>query len=189
MIDIALSFVLNELNTYLSTSFGGGEKHAVLASIAPPPAGAVAQTDNKVVLSLVNLERETSVGSTGFVATGGGGYTKTNPSLYLNLYVLVAANFPNNYDNALKMLSASMGFFQARQMFDAQNSPRFPQDMSQLTMEIVSLGMADSGTLWTMLGNNYLPSVLYKLRMITVQNAWVIAPIPEVSSASAELGT
>ncbi|MCG2584151.1 DUF4255 domain-containing protein [Massilia sp. TS11] len=187
MIDTALGFVLTELNTYLSASFGGGEKHAVLGSVASPAAGGLDPNENRVVLSLVNLERETAIGSTGFVAGAAGAYTKTNPTLYLNLYVLVAANYPNNYDNALKMLSACMGFFQARQLFDPQNSARFPADMAQLTMEIVSLSLAELSTLWAVLGNNYLPSAVYKLRMITVQNAWTINAIPTVQTPAASL--
>ncbi|HZX26331.1 MAG TPA: DUF4255 domain-containing protein [Telluria sp.] len=188
MIDNALSFVLDELNAYLSATFGAGEKHAVLGTVAAPANGAAPQNENKVILSLVNLERETSIGSTGFVAGTGGSYTKTNPSLYLNLYVMVAANYPNNYNNSLRMLSACMGFFQARQMFDPQNSPRFPADMAQLTLEIVSLTLAELSTLWAILGNNYLPSSVYKLRMITVQNAWTIAPIPTVTAVDPQVG-
>jgi hypothetical protein len=188
MIDTALGFVLNELNAYLGTSFPGEEKHAVLASVASSNNATPALIDNKIVLSLVNIERETSVGSTGFVAKGGGSYTKTNPSLYVNLYVLMAASYPANYGNALKMLGAGMGFFQARQVFDSQNSANFPSDMTQLSMEIVSLSMAELSTLWAVLGSNYLPSVVYKLRMITVQNAWVIEPIPSVTGVVPTLG-
>jgi hypothetical protein len=188
MIDTALSFVLTELNTYLSATFGGSEKHAVLAGVATPAAGTLNPNDNRVLLSLVNLERETAIGSTGFVAGAAGGYSKTNPTLYLNLYVLVAANFPGNYGNALKMLSACMGFFQARQLFDPQSCPRFPPDMAQLTMEIVSLSLAELSTLWAVLGNNYLPSAVYKLRMITVQNAWTINAIPTVQAPVATVG-
>lgn len=188
MIDTALGLVLAELNTYLGASFGGHEKHAVLGSVAAPAAGGLDPTANRVVLSLVNLERETTVGSTGFVAGAAGSYVKTSPGLYLNLYLLVAANFPGNYDNALKMLGACMGFFQSRPMFDPQNSARFPSTLAPLTMELVSLDIGQLSALWTVLGNNYLPSCVYKLRMIALQNAWTIATVPTVQAPAVDMG-
>ena len=187
MIDTALSFVLDELNAYLANLVPSDEPNAVLASLATAPGAAQTPIDGKIVLSLVNIERETSIGSTGFVAKGGGAYAKINPTLYVNLYVLMSASYPANYANALKVLAYCMSFFQAKQVFDAQNSTQFPGDMSQLSMEMVSLSMAELSTLWAVLGSNYLPSVLYKLRMITVQNAWVIAPIPAISDIAPQM--
>lgn len=187
MIDIALGFVLAELNAYLGNTFGGDETLATLGSVGGAPAGAADPTDNRVVLSLVNVEREASVGSPGFVAGAAGGYVKTSPGLYLNLYVLVAANFPNHYDDALRMLSACMGFFQARPFFDPQNSPDFPAGMTQLSMELVSLDLGQLSSLWTILGKNYLPSSVYKLRMIAVQNAWTIAAVPTVQQTNVDM--
>lgn len=188
MIDKAVSFVLGELNNYLQARFPGQEKMAVMASLSTPDGGTPLEIDNKLVLSLVNVERETSVGSTGFVARAGGAYAKTNPGLYLNLYLLLSASYAGNYANALKMLGHAMAFFQARQNFDAQTSADFPSGMNQLSMEIVSLSMAELSTLWAVLGANYLPSVVYKLRMITLQEDWVINPLPAVSVVTPDLG-
>jgi len=188
MIDQALQFVLGELNTYFDAQFPAQEKVAVLASLSEPSGAVPPGIENKLVLSLVNLERETVVGSTGFVARAGNAYAKTNPVLYLNLYVLLSASFAGNYGDALKMLASAMGFLQAKQYFDAQNSATFPRNMSQLTMELVSLDLAELSTMWAMLGANYLPSALYKLRMITMQEGWVIHPIPTLEVATPKVG-
>ena len=51
-------------------------------------------------------------------------------------------------------------------------------------MEVVSLSMSELSTLWGVLGANYLPSVVYKLRMVTVQEDWVITPIPGVDTTA-----
>ncbi|SDA57723.1 MULTISPECIES: DUF4255 domain-containing protein [unclassified Janthinobacterium] len=188
MIDKALEFILGELNNYLGASYHGPEKAAVLASLSSPDNSVPLAIDNKLVLSLVNIERETAIGSTGFVARqGANGYGRTNPSLYLNLYVLLAASYAGNYSGALRMLSQAMAFFQAKWGFDPQNSAGFPAGMTQLSVEVVSLSMAELSTLWAVLGANYLPSVVYKLRMVTLQEDWLIAPIPAVSSGIADV--
>lgn len=188
MIDKALGFILGELNNYLDASHSGNEKAAVLASLSSPDNTVPLNIENKLVLSLVNIERETAIGSTGFVARSGpGSYGRSNPSLYLNLYVLLAASHANNYPFALRMLGQAMAFFQAKWGFDPQNSAAFPAGMTQMSMEIVSLSMAELSTLWAVLGANYLPSVVYKLRMVTIQEDWLIAPIPAVSSTTADL--
>jgi hypothetical protein len=185
MIDKALKFILAELNNYLDASFPGNEKTAVLASLSNPDDSVPLGIDNKLVLTLVNIERETAVGSTGFVSRQGAAYGKTNPTLFLNLYVLLSASYANNYaDGALRMLSHAMAFFQAKWGFDPQNSADFPPGMSQLSMEVVSLSMSELSTLWAVLGANYLPSVVYKLRMVTVQEDWVITPIPGVDTTA-----
>ncbi|UGQ48183.1 DUF4255 domain-containing protein [Massilia endophytica] len=188
MIDKALSFILGELNNYLDANFPAQEKAAVLASLSNPDDSVPLGIDNKLVLSLVNIERETAIGSTGFVSRQGTAYGKTNPTLYLNLYVLLSASYANNYAGALKMLGHAMAFFQAKWGFDPQNSANFPAGVSQLSMEVVSLSMAELSTLWAVLGANYLPSVVYKLRMVTVQEDWMITPIPNVSTVTPAVG-
>lgn len=182
MIDQALNFILGELNNYLDASLPGQEKGAVLSSLSMPDNSPPLLIENKLVLSLVNIERETAIGSTGFVSRQGGAYGNTNPTLYLNLYVLLAASYPNNYKMSLKMLGQAMAFFQAKWGFDAQNSPSFPAGMTQMSMEVVSMSMAELSTMWAILGANYLPSVVYKLRMVTLQEDWLIGQVPTVST-------
>jgi len=183
MIDKALSFLLGELNTYLGARFASTENSAVLASLSNPDGSVPVIIDNKIVLSLVNIEKETTVGAPGFVARSGSSYARTSPALYLNLYILVSASYSGNYSSALKMLSYSMSFLQSKPTYTAENSPNFPNGLQQLTMEMVSLSMAELSTLWAVLGANYLPSVVYKMRMLTVQDGWIIEPIPEIDSA------
>jgi hypothetical protein len=185
MIDKALQFILGELNNYLDASFHGPEKAAVLASLSNPDATMI---EKKLVLSLVNIERETSIGSTGFVGRNNGAYGKINPTLYLNLYVLLSASYANNYGLALTMLGHAMAFFQAKWGFDPQNSASFPPGMNQMSMELVSLSMAELSTLWAVLGSDYLPSAMYKLRMVSVQEDWLIAPIPPITVATPSIG-
>ena len=191
MIDKALNFLLGEINAFLGVHFGGPENAAVLSSLCNPDGSPPLVIDNKIVLSLVNIEKETSMGSGSFVSRSPSAYSRTNPALHLNLYILISASFsgrPHSYDSALKSLSHSITFLQSKPAFDAQNSPSFPAGFEKLTMEMVSLSMAELSTLWAVLGASYLPSVVYKMRMLTVQDAWIIEPIPNITEAAPTIG-
>lgn len=164
MIDTALTYVLDELNGYLAARFPGREKMAVMASLTRPDGGAPLEIDNKLILSLVNIENEARLASTGFVARERDGRGDT--SVRLNLYVMLAASYAGNYGQALNMLGQAMAFFRARPHLDAQGSGTFPASMLQLNMELVSLSMSELHTVWATLGSNYLPSAVYKLRTV-----------------------
>lgn len=188
MIDKALQFIQSELNARLRTG-AGQEDAVVLASLSNPDNSVPLSIENKIVLSLVNIEKEAGMGSPPFVARSGAAYAMGNPSLFLNLYVLLSASFRNNYPNALAQLANAISFFQSRQHFDAQNSVDFPQQFERLSMELVSLSMDELSTLWAVLGANYLPSVVYKLRMLTIQGAWTVDAVAPVSAPHVQIGT
>ena len=188
MIDTALNFMLGELNSYLVASSSGRESAAVLSSLANPDGSVPLAIDNKIVLSLVNIEKETAMGTTGFVSRMGANFGRSNPTLYLNLFVLVSASF-GNYSTSLNQLSQSISFFQGKPSFDAQNSVGFPAGFEMLTMELVSLSMAELSTLWAVLGANYLPSAVYKMRMATVQKDWISEPVPAITQAAPAVGS
>jgi Pvc16 N-terminal domain len=93
----------------------------------------------------------------------------------------VSASFGSNYAEALKLLSAVLGYFQGKPMFNAQSASTFPKGLERLTMEVVNLDVQGVNNLWGNLGVKYQPSVLYKARMFTVQEAWVVEQVPPIS--------
>ncbi|MFZ6774440.1 DUF4255 domain-containing protein [Undibacterium sp. SXout7W] len=186
--DTALNFILTELNSYFSASSSVQESAVVLSGLANPDGSVPLAINNKIVLTLVNIEKETAMGTTGFIPRMGAGFGRSNPTLYLNVYVLVSASF-TNYSTGLRRLNQSIGFFQSKPSFTAQNSVAFPAGFELLTMELVSLSMAELSTLWAVLGANYLPSAVYKLRMATVQNEWITEPVPAITQAASNLGS
>ncbi|MDR3479531.1 MAG: DUF4255 domain-containing protein [Burkholderiaceae bacterium] len=187
MIDKALGFIVAELNAFLGVRYPSSEDHAVLASLTHPDGSAPPHTANRLVVSLVNLEREASAATNGVSTRAEGGYSRTSPALHLNLYILVTASFVNNYPGALTFLSAALGFFQAKPNFDAQSSPAFPREMERLSLELVSLSIQELNNLWAILGAKYLPSAMYKVRMLTFQQGWIGAAVPEVGGTDASV--
>jgi hypothetical protein len=140
MIDKVLSLILDELNVFLSARFEDSEPHAVLSNLANEDGSLPPAIENKLVLSLVNIERE--------------------PALNLNIYLRVSSNFAANYLESLRFLSAALEFFQERPVFSAPG-------MERLSVEMVNLAIQDLHDLWSISGSKYLPSALYKLRMVT----------------------
>jgi hypothetical protein len=140
MLDRTLNFLLAQLNDHLGTRYPSKEPHAVLSSLSTLEGTAPPEIANRVVLSLVNVEREAAAGGTPTpVRNENGAFVRTSASLNLNLYVLVTASFGSNYVEALKLLSSVLGYFQGKPVFTAQGTPAFPKGLDRLTMEIVNL--------------------------------------------------
>lgn len=188
MIDKAFSFLLEELNGYLNTRYPSVEPHAVLSALLNQDGTVPPAIENKLVLSLVNVEREAAMPSSGMQArSGGSGYSQSTPALNLNLYLLVTAHFGSNYTESLKFLSGALTFFQGKPVFQAQNSPGFPKELDKLGLDMVSLDFQALNNLWSNLGGKYLPSALYKVRMISVQEGRIGALVPGASGSGASL--
>src|SRR5262245_21803044 len=182
MLDRTLSFLLAQLNDHLGTRFPSKEPHVVLSSLSTMEGTVPPEIANRVVLTLVNIEREGAAGPPpGPTRMENGAFVRTSPALNLNLYVLVSASYGSNYAEALKLLSAVLGYFQGKPAFTAQTTPTFPKGLDRLTMEIVNLDPQGVNNLWGNLGVKYLPSVLYKARMFTLQEEWVVEQVPPIS--------
>jgi hypothetical protein len=120
-------------------------------------------------LTLVNIEEEKVLREQISQQQDASGLVSNqNPELRLNLYILVAANF-KTYSTALKYLSATLGFFQARNVFTAANTPELDSGIEKLIVELHTMGLEQQNHLWGYLGAKYLPSVCYKVRMLTIQ--------------------
>lgn len=183
MIDKTLNFLAAELNGFLGARFPSKEEHAVVAGLSASDGTSAAKIENRLVLSLVNIERETAASAIGITARSDGSYARYQPPLHLNLYVLVSASFNSNYGQALQFLGIALGFFQARTNFDALSGAGFPPELDRLSVEIVSLSIQELNNLWAILGTKYLPSALYKVRMLTLQENWMAGAVPAIADA------
>jgi len=131
--------------------------------------GSIAVPDNSLGLTLVNVEEERVVKSQKSVTIATDRQVShINPEIKLNLYMLITANF-NNYNTGLGFLSGAIRFFQSKNVFTHENTPDLHPDIEKLIAELYSLNFEQQNHLWSSLGAKYLPSVMYRLRMITIQ--------------------
>jgi hypothetical protein len=185
MIDKTMTFLLGELNGFLGTVFPASEQQVVLSSLALHDGSVPREIENKMVLTLTNIEREHAATSRESSSVSRGSSTlRAGPPLNLNLYFLLAASFPSDCAQALRLLSAALGFLHSKPVFTPQDSAAFPRGLERLTVEMVNLGIGDLHNLWSCTGAKYLPSALYKARMITLQDGWITERVPVITSTS-----
>ena len=158
MIDKVLGFIVERLNTALLEQDPRGERPAIMG----PLGGAEsAMFENKIIVSLANIERETGTQRANNLQSG------KPPPLDVNLFILVAANFSDSdYAEALKSLSAALAFFQSSPVMTPATSPGLPAGIERLTIEVENMSFQEVNNLWTVRGSLYLPSFLLKLRTI-----------------------
>ncbi|MCF8367305.1 MAG: DUF4255 domain-containing protein [Bacteroidales bacterium] len=183
MIHQAFSFIIESLNRYFSIKISEAEK--VVANILVSQDGSVQSSiENKVVVSLVNVEEERIARNPDIYRKQPDGSLQiVTPEIKLNLYMLFSAYFPSDYNEALKMLSLVIGFFQKNNKFNAANSPGLNPKLHDLSVELFTLGLEQQNHLWGALGAKYLPSVVYKMRLITIADEEITGtgePITEI---------
>jgi len=173
MINEALSCLAKELNGYLKNKhmlvYESEEK--VLLSGLVDQAGQVAIKDeNTIVITLVNIEEEPVSRTSSLVSNRTTGNIP-NP-VCINLYILFSAYFPrSNYEESLKFLALVIAFLQEKNVFTASDTPSLDPAIEKLSLEMVNLSTEKLNNLWATLGAKYIPSVLYKLRMLSFDSA------------------
>jgi hypothetical protein len=164
MIDAALSHIASQLNQFLKRSYDSAEDMAVMSNILEQDGTLAAGINNKLVVMLVNVTKETSPARPPQFS-GADKTVNAPPPLFMNLYVMVAAHF-GNYAESLKFLSNAVSFFQRQPVFDRQSTPDLDKRIDKLVLDIENLNTQDLSSLWGILSGKYLPSVLYRVRMV-----------------------
>ncbi len=173
MIYQAASHIAFQLNQFLKQTFDLNEDIVLVSNLVGSDGNTASHIDNKLVIFLVNLSKETAPYSQNGFSSGGGARRSvvSSPPIYLDLYLMVAANFNgSNYLEGLKFISYAINFFQRMPVFDHHNSPDLDANIEKLTMNIVNVNLHDLGSLWGMVNGKYLPSVLYQVRLLTFQS-------------------
>lgn len=169
MIYSALNYVAQELNQFLRLRFSLQDDKAILGSILDESGSVPEGNRNKIILSLVNLEEETNQRYAIPQYQNGQQSISQNIPYNFNMDVLASALF-TNYDEGLKFLSETIYFFQAKQVFNHENSPGLDPKIEKLTFEVVKMNYSEMHNLWTALGAKYMPSILFKVRMLSFQS-------------------
>jgi hypothetical protein len=182
MIDKALSTISKELAAYLDVAAGldglGSDKiqvsHLFNSNGDPIP------TD--IGMTLVNIEEDRVNRPIDPYLKTVDGVTKVNPEIKLNIYVLFSANFTGLYDEALKFISHVIHFFQSKSVFTTANTPDLDPSIGKLVAELHPMSFEQQNYLWGMVGGKYLPSVMYRFRMITVQEGLSVESVEKIKT-------
>ncbi|WP_459189827.1 Pvc16 family protein [Parabacteroides sp. APC149_11_2_Y6] len=157
MIKKILSYYASRLDEYLSRLHHQPEGLAEIGVIG----NSTDEKPCKLIVSLINIERETAGGISSPMQRTTEGYIRQAPPLLLNLNLMLAAVYDEKrYAESLDILSDTLKFI--------QSVPIFEVDGMAYTVEIVTLSSQDLNNIWTMLGGQYYPSVVCKLRRLVI---------------------
>jgi hypothetical protein len=169
------------LNTYLQNKLSllPTEDAIILSNVSQlnetqPSSGGNDVDPQNAFISLINIEEDRiSKSPENFVRALDGSITYKSPKIFLNLYLLFAVNL-SSYPESLKRLSYIIQFFQYQNVFTPLSSPSLPEGVDELILDLMTLSYQDLNNLWGILGSRYLPSVMYKMRLISINEDFVI---------------
>lgn len=166
----SLQFTTKVLDQYIKNMYQLDESKVVLNNVIDNNGSIPSKNENKVVISLINIEQETL--QPFYVRNqklANGNYGDLNPTQRFNLNLLITSNF-DDYNESLKFLNTVIQFFQTYVVLDATNFSNIPQGLNKLEFEIEKLNYNQMHNLWTAMGAKYQPSIVYKTRLITIQS-------------------
>ena len=141
----------------------------------------VAFSAGKLVLFLSGVERDTVAHRVTQGSSSASSVIQSAVPVYLNLLVMCAANFSgSHYTEALKFLAAAIAYFQGNPAFDHQNTPGMDSRLERLALNMENLSSQEMHSLWSIHGGRYLPSALFRVRMITLDSSTVRSRDPVV---------
>ena len=186
MIDAAASLIKDELNAYLRIIDNQTSNLAILGNIANLGDADSTHLDDKIVITNVIIEEESSLkAKSHYQPLNNGGMNYLEPPVHLNLYLLFSATYPkgtnDGYETALRRVSLVVQFFQSKHVFTITNSPfstiantdtLSDSDKAELKLraELYTLTFEQSNHLWGSLGGKQSPSVMYKIRLVKIQD-------------------
>lgn len=175
MIKRILTYYAERLEEYLSRTHRQPEGVATVGLIGT----ATEETPNKLVISLVNLEKEAS-GDGVYMQRASGGYAGRLAPLMLNMHIMLATVYESKrYAESLSVLSGTLEFI--------QSMPKFCVDGAAYTIEVVPMSTMDLHNIWTTMGGQYYPSVICKVRGLAIDSSVItsgssIADRPDVKT-------
>jgi Pvc16 N-terminal domain len=179
MIDKALSFLRQELNSYLKLKTGDDNKINLSAIV--DQSGRSTVDNNTIAMMMVNMEEERVFRTQGpQTILHNGQYVQANPELKLNVYVLFAANHTDHRE-ALLLISHVVQYFQARNVYDNQESPQLGESIERLIVDLFTLSFEQQNQIWASLGAKYMPSAMYRVRMLILNDKLALSAMPAIT--------
>ncbi|MBQ0733546.1 DUF4255 domain-containing protein [Aquimarina celericrescens] len=168
MVDVVLNVLKDKLNEYFKNIVEATESN-IIEFISTNNNDPVSFTNDKITPFLINISEDRKFRNadqySGIVRNGI--RTQTNPEIRIELLILFVSKF-NKYDQALKFLSHVIKFFQVNRVFNPLNTPQLSEEnIEKLVVELISLPLEEQNQVWHSLNTSYLPSVLYRVRLLS----------------------
>ncbi len=188
MIDEILDIIKNEVDTFLKLKIRDNQHQYVYLAPVVDLNGKPSLNENAICMTLVKIEEErANMSNHQETKLIDDRVYSINSPVKLNLYLLFSAAYMDgqekNYLEALKRLSYVIGFFQAKNVFNSQNTPKLDPGYGKISIDLINQPFEEQVHFWGMFGGLYRPSLLYRLRTLMVQEdqvAGISEPVREM---------
>ncbi len=161
MLYTALKSLANSLNAHLKSRFGFTQDRVQVANVKRPDDKDTSE-GNRITITLVNVREERNI--------------KVQPTrpqerpIYLDLTILIAVYYgeESSYEQALKELSAVIGFLQANTVFVPDNTAGMEGNIEKLVFRLENMEIQTLQNLWAMTGGKFTPSVAYRAQLVAI---------------------
>lgn len=195
MIMDALLLVSSELNDYVRQRLNSEGETLVYLSSITDGSGSNSSPNDAITITLTSAEEECVNRAQQLTRVRKGDkYHFTEPEIRINLHIIISVRPSKNTDgsksyiNALKRLSIVSEFFQGNRYFDQSSirNPAISKNLERVVVNLHTAGFEQLSYVWGMHGGNYLPSLMYKLSLITIQQAMTNREVPIVKEVGLE---
>jgi len=175
MIYETLQILKEQIETYFTEV--GLEKIVILENIALWESGSssASKLEDKVAMTLLKLEEEPTLKNVPNYKIKDNKTEYRNPPVHLNLFILVSANC-DTYEKSLRSISRVIQFFQGKKIFTSGNTVYNRRNVSldlldqfRFIVELYTPGFEELNHIWGILGGRQLPSVMYKIQIIQIE--------------------
>lgn len=177
MIAKALDVVLSSLNEQLKRTYTLKNSLVTLARLNAP------HLETPLIATIVQIAEDQSAHHVAIAKRRTQEVPKMNPQSELQLHLLISVNVQSPYEEGLQYLSTAMSFFNANNALSKINYPKLPNTIQRITIERLDQTMESQSTLWLSLDAAYQPSVVYKLRVLCVDEG-VVSDLPSIEHAA-----
>jgi len=172
MIEKSLLFTSSILNQFLKNKFDLTDSIVIINNIIDANGAIPQANNNKVVISLINIEQETNYPFSYYnrnTKLPSGNFADVSAPERFNLDLLLTSQF-DDYKETLKFLNSTILFFQTHPSIDSSSFSNLPSGINKLEYDLEKLGYLQMHNLWSAMGAKYMPSVVYKMRLIDIQS-------------------
>jgi hypothetical protein len=193
MIFETLQIIKEQLEAYLVTD--GLGKIVILDNIALWQSGSddATRLEGKVVLTLLKMDEEATLRNAPNYQIRDGKTEYHNPPVNLNLYLLVSANC-ETYDKSLRSISKTIQFFQGKKVFTSTNTVYNRNNVSfdvleqfRFVLDLFTPTFDELNNVWGMLGGRQLPSVIYRIQLIQIEQDKIQSAAEVITHIGGEL--
>ena len=192
MLKICIDILINELNSFMKLRIAAKENIVTYANLAISFQENKKNSGSKLLISVADIVNEDLESRAEEYIPQGGGYIVKPPPIKLSLYLLIAVSKNTVMElEGLSYLSQVVAFFQSKNYFDAHNTPALQEaGLDNLLVELEKLEYMETQALWRKLGIHYVPSLLYKVSTIPIEDTNVVTnKVPTLKGASSVLNT